>query len=59
MSVDVKHHVYLLRKDVVNQCLEFGSNLTSKPARKHEMHPPRVKKKSSVSSQTIVVFKLV
>ena len=32
------------RKDVVNQCLEFGSNLAPKHTRKHETHPPRVKK---------------
>ena len=33
------------RKDVVNQCLEFGSNLAPKHLRKHETHAPRVKKK--------------
>ena len=32
------------KKDGVNQSLEFGSSLASKYARKHETHPPRVKK---------------
>ena len=49
VSVDIKHHVYVLT-----------CSLAPTHARKHETHPPRVKKKkkkkSSVSIQTIVVL---
>ena len=45
-----------LSSDAVSALRKVPVPLAPKHARKHEAHPPRVKKKSSVSIQTILVL---
>ena len=45
-----------LSSDAVSALRKVPVPLAPKHARKHEAHPPRVKKKSSVSIQTVLVL---